>query len=237
MNKVLICVHGIVESTKQFNDIIKYFKDIKCQIITLPGHDSTALNFGKHGLKDWRKALVDLIYKFHNEGNEIYAIGHSMGGLLLIDFIYNNPNIIKKLICLALPLKIRPKIKAMIRSCLVGLNLYSKNNVKLLEYSTYYALKPTKNIFSYYKWPLRYIELFKLSHLAKKYIKKISTPILIINSKADEMVSYKIDKYLMNNIKYLVYEKSSHNKYDQEERLNMLMEINKFINDIKNLGE
>lgn len=228
MAKAIIFLHGIVESNYSFNYLIKDFKDYDKHLLTLPGHDGDALNFGRHNLLDWSNYVKNYILDLKDKYDEVIAIGHSMGGLLLLDFKNKYPNIIKKVITLALPLKIRPKIKAMIRSIRVAFKLYKKDNLKFLEYKKYYAIKPTRNIFAYYRWPLRYLDLFKLSRRIRKNIKDM-TDILIINSKSDEMVSYKINKYLNPNIKLILINNSAHTLYDDLEKEEIIKKIANFI--------
>lgn len=229
MSKAIVFIHGIVETTYQFSDLVTYFEDYTCYNFYLPGHGEDALNFGKNGLKSWQEYVKNLILFVKSKHDEVYAIGHSMGCLLLTDFCYRYPGNIDKLICLAIPLKIKPKIKGMIDAIRVAFRINIKNNSYLLNKSKYYSIKPTRNIFKYYRWPFRYIDLFRLSYRAKKNILKLNLPILIINSKKDEMVSYKIEKYINQNIKCIIIDKSGHVIYDEKEGEYIKNNIREFI--------
>ena len=55
------------------------------------------------------------------------------------------------------------------------------------------------------------------------------TDILIINSKSDEMVSYKINKYLNSNIKLILINNSAHTLYDDLEKEEIIKNIANFI--------
>lgn len=228
-NKAIVFVHGILETNKQFIDFEEKFNNYDIYMITLPGHSGSPLNFGRSSLAKWQDKVEKEILAIKDCYKTIIGIGHSMGGLLLLDFSYKYPNIINKIICLAIPLKIKPRIKGMLNSLAIAFKLYKKDNSYMKEKREYYALDQSRNILLYYRFIMRFLDLFKLSRRVRKEIFKINSKILIINSKNDEMVSAKIAKYETNNIKIYYLNKSQHTIYVHDERIFILDLVASFI--------
>ena len=95
-----------------------------------------------------------------------------------------------------------------------------------------YGIQKDKNPFHYIGWIPRFLELFSKIRQTRKTINLLNTPCSVYQSKKDEMVSWRSEKYLKNNPKILVnvLKNSGHYYYDKEDFNFLLTEFKKILN-------
>lgn len=79
--KALICLHGLLSSSKDFLYIKNKLKNLYDEIICydLPGHGLNSIKFNSKNIK---KYLINIYDSIANKYSEIDLIGYSMGGIM-----------------------------------------------------------------------------------------------------------------------------------------------------------
>ena len=89
-----------------------------------------------------------------------------------------------------------------------------------------YGIAREKNIFAYFGWIPRYLELFAKIRYTRKILFYLGTPCVACQSSKDEMVSIKSIKQLQKNpaISVVELKKSGHYYYENQD-FDLLIEI------------
>lgn len=227
---VIFFIHGFCGSSLN-NKILEnnFIKDgYKTISFDLPGHGNDYKNFIKKGRKDWIKKVEEEFEKIKNYKN-IVIIGFSMGANLAILLYKNHRKIEKKLNEKNKNIKINIKIILLSPAFSVNNKFFPSffhifkaflahkefkfkstnpgcNNPEYINfYKNYHNNIPAK----------RFFDLYILIIMAKKNIKYIDVPILIIHSKHDLISPYaeslKTFKKIPNESKvFITLSKSNH---------------------------
>jgi carboxylesterase len=229
--KVVLFVHGIFSSPQQF----KAFYQPLCKLdysvyaILLKGHGKDLKTLSKTKYYEWINQIENLLIDFKKNYQEVFIIGHSMGGLLALgdyDALVSKRIVIAPSIC----------IKVTWRYFKLGL-LVDKKNVKdkyVSQYQSVLGITFPSSIFKKILVLPCFWQLFKVISYAKKNLIKISKPILTIQSKNDECIRRKGPKKIINNVnshqkEILWLNKSFHAVFDTEEEIFMISKVIEFI--------
>ena len=231
----IIYVHGHMGSRRQFSPLISLLPNdgsVDHYNISLPGHDGTITQFERSHRKEWQKYVNDLITKKKKEYEELILVGHSMGGLLLINAAIAHPDKIRAIIAIAMPLYVKATIRGInIRLRSIG-NARSGeseciscarelNGVSGVNYANSYRLIPNT------------LGLFRIMKGTRHSLHKLTVPLTIINSVNDEIVSMKtvrtVEKVLPD-VKTVVLAQSSHFWFSSDEVKLIKDQIDMFLN-------
>lgn len=217
---VVAFIHGIFASPSQYEDIIKQFADLDYSVYALSLYPQSSnakdyLDLHKDSWVEQVNMTLDLLLKKYEN---VYIVSHSLGGLLSIE--YEHINQIKKLVLWAPALK--PKIT--IKSIQIGLvNTTKPNSDEYLEFCRTKGSVDTKNIVdrAYLIKPTLHL-LYNVRN-AKKKLKDVHIPTLVIVSKKDESVQFSTGELARKNMscdefRILELEHSYHNAFSDDEK-------------------
>lgn len=229
--KVVVFVHGILESPMQFSDMGKAVSDI-CDTVflLLPGHGKTGKDFAESSMKKWKSYFSEKIDILRKKYNEIFIVGHSMGCLLSVLETVKNPDKISGLFLIANPLVISVNKTGLKNAFRVAYNMAYKSEETCEFMSKAYSVSDCK-LSDYPMWIPRYRELIKESKKVKNLMRKIEVPTVNIFSIRDEFVSLDSADYLagVKNYKLIILENSGHFYYTEAEREKIIAELIGFI--------
>ena len=94
-----------MESPDQFSGLIRALdKKFTIRSLLLPGHGGTARDFAHSSMEQWRGAIREAAEELRRKHSALYLAGHSMGALLVMEEAAANPQGIKGLFLMAVPL-------------------------------------------------------------------------------------------------------------------------------------
>ena len=146
------------------------------------------------------------------EYDGLILVGHSMGGLLLINTAIKRPDKIRAVITIALPLHIKITARAIkIRIYCIGKAHDNENN------SIAAARKMNgvsgMTLLNSYKLLPNTLGLFQLMRETRKSLRMLTVPLTIIHSRNDEIVSIKtvcFAQKALPSVKVITLEQASH---------------------------
>lgn len=107
--RVVLFVHGFMGAQVQFAHLLPVAEDAgyAVSLLTLPGHGGDVTAFAAANRFDWQAALEERLDELRKNYQSIVIAGHSMGGLLACKAYGKNPEKIRAILALALPLYIK----------------------------------------------------------------------------------------------------------------------------------
>ena len=182
------------------------------KILQLPGHGTTPEDLKKKKWTDWTEYVlreVDASLKEYN--NNVIMIGLSLGGALTLYILENRPDI-KAGVCLATPDNFITWYQRILLKLPFIQFFLNKEKEKIDIFDP-----ETKKIHKSYDhfYPDSIQELAKIITNVRTNLTKVNQPILIIQSKKDQIVNYKNANHIYNTIsstekELLFVDKSSH---------------------------
>lgn len=96
--KRIIFLHGYMENSTMWKDILPNFSDFECVCIDLYGHGKSTIQKKKfpENLGLQAEAILNLILTFSDK--ETYLVGHSLGGYLCLELLKLEPEKFNKVI-------------------------------------------------------------------------------------------------------------------------------------------
>ncbi len=224
-DKAILFIHGILGTPNHFKHLVPLVPEsISVYNILLDGHGKGVKDFSKTSMKKWEEQISIAVSDLAQKHNEIYIVAHSMGCLLAIEQVVNNPKI-KKMFFLAVPLKLFLKPKLFINSLKVYFNRVSPEREELMAAKACYGIEDDKNPLYYLGWIPRFLELFSKIRKTRKIIGSVKIPCIACQSSKDEMVSRKAKAILANNPNISVVElKNSGHYYYEKYDFSLLKE-------------
>jgi len=230
-DKVVVFIHGILESPMQFSDMGMAVSDM-CDTVflLLPGHGKTGKDFAESSMKKWKSYFSEKIAVLREKYEKIFIVAHSMGCLLSVSEAIKNPDKIFGLFLIANPLVISVNKKGLKNAFRVACNMAYKSEDACDFINKAYSVSECK-LRDYPAWIPRYRELLRESKKVRLLMKKLTVPTLNFFSMHDEFVSMDSADYLagVKNYKLIILEKSGHFYYIEEERRKMINELILFV--------
>ncbi|HPF53423.1 MAG TPA: alpha/beta fold hydrolase [Clostridia bacterium] len=224
----IIFVHGHMGSVRQFVPLISALgADVSKYNISLPGHDGTVADFVKSDRHVWQRYVTSRVAELRWQFDELVLVGHSMGGLLLINAAIACPDKIKGVIAVSLPLYIKlTTLGIRIRLSCIGKAVRGEdervtaaremNGVSGICLANSYKLLP--NIQG----------LLRVMKETRKELGKLTVPLTIMNSANDEIVSLRTLSFARKSlpgVKVVTLKQASHFWFPKEELLMIQDEI------------
>lgn len=217
---VVAFIHGIFSSPSHYENLIEEFLklDYSVYAISLQPHSEDPKDYLKLNKDSWIEQVNDTLDLLLKKYLNVYIISHSLGGLLSIE--YEHINQIKKLVLWAPALKPKVTFKS------IQIGLANPNKPQSDEYIEFcrtkgsvtprnlvekaYLLKPTLHL------------MYNVKN-ARKKLKDIHIPTLVIVSKKDESVQFSTGKLTekemdCSDFRLLELKESYHNDFSEEER-------------------
>ena len=220
----IVTCHGFTGYPAEMESIGRYLQDrgFDWKNLQLPGHGTTPEDLKTKKWTDWTNYIlseVDQCLKDYNDN--VFMIGLSLGGVMTLYTLINRPKV-QAGICLATPVNIAKKYqKFMLKLPFIGFFLKRQN-----EKIDIFDPEMKKKHKSYSKsYPSSVNELITVIDYTASNLSKVTNPLLIIQSKKDQIVDYHNAKYIFDRVqseqKELFYvDKSSHvltEDYDKDE--------------------
>lgn len=229
--KIVVFIHGIYSCPAQFEMFYPLLKDKGYSIyaLLLQGHGNDLSKLIRVNYRDWEQQVDHLLHDLSKKYDNIYVIGHSMGGLLSLD---TKDEYLTKRILIAPAVCVKMTWRYLRLGILI-------NNQKIkdsfIEDSRRRCgvifpksmIKKIMMIFSFW-------QLLRLKHYVHIKLKHIHKPLLIIQSYNDECVKTTTAKRIIRNVsseeKYVLWLKQSHHGlFEPKEEQLMLKKVFEFI--------
>lgn len=227
---VALCIHGIMGTPRHFDRFLSAIPDSWdiCSIL-LDGHGGSVKDFAGTSMTKWQQQVTDRLAQLSARYENVVVLAHSMGTLLAIDTVRMYPEKIRKMVLLAVPLRIavRPvMVKRALRYAYGTLNVSDPWESALRDAGSVAA---DRRVWRYLGTIPRYVELLKLSVRSRK--RSVPVPCLVFQSQEDELVSVKSVKYFASApcIQCRILEKSGHFYYAPQDMDAMLRQIRAFL--------
>ncbi len=229
----VVMIHGIVGTPNHFAPFIPLVDEsFSIYNILLEGHGKGVNDFSKASMEKWKTQVETLLTELSQSHEEIIILAHSMGTLLALNFASRFEKV-KRLVLLAVPLKIKPKISAAPRYLKIALDKVDENDNKTLQIKNAYGISADKKLWRYVAWAPRYLELFSLIREVRKNLSEVKIPVYAFLSRHDELVSAKTENYLkFPNFEVNILENSGHYGYSEEDLAYLKQRISDLINNI-----
>lgn len=188
----IISLHGFSSSPKEVQNLasILHKKDLDIYAPRLKGHGTVAIDLKNTTYKDWYDSLSRAIIMCTLKYKKIYLLGFSTGGLLTLLSERKSYKELEGLICINAALNLNDiRVKTLIPAVSFWNDLLSSfhANEYAKEYVHNEAENPSINYDKHYIDSIKQLSL--LMNKTKKSLKKVKTPILIIQSKNDPVVN------------------------------------------------
>lgn len=246
-NETLILVHGFLSSTFSFRRLIPLLnKDLNVLAIDLPpfGKSGKAKKY-RYSYENIAMTLLRLLEKLGH--HQVYAVGHSMGGQIILNMMHQRPDFIKKgiLLCSSgyFP---RAKNSLIFLSYLPFIDKYIKHhlektgvlgNLKLVVYDKEII---DEEMIDGYTQPFNHPEIFQAlakmlrdreGDLEAEKLQTINTPCLLIWGENDQVVPLHIGNRLAKDLPhstFLMFKETGH-LLPEEKPLDVYEAIQHFI--------
>lgn len=188
----IVFTHGFMGCSRQFEGIIRRLEPLPSDVHiishSLPGHSGDLAHFCKYGAKDWQRSVDMLPDRLRREYGRIIIVGHSMGGLLSIRSAAENSDRIDHIFAVSLPLRLRLTVEG------VHSRMRSVGRSKPSDTPQIIAAREMCGVegVSALNSPLllgRCIDLLRVIAQTKKMLPRLTTPLTVINSTEDDIVS------------------------------------------------
>ncbi|MGQ4832394.1 MAG: alpha/beta hydrolase [Candidatus Asgardarchaeia archaeon] len=229
----ILLIHGFTGSPGEMRPLGEYLAEHGFTVygILLPGHCTSPEDMNSKKWTDWANAVENGYNELVKKGiKNIFVCGLSMGGVLTLYF-----GELQKKVSGLIPLSAPVEMKDKRLILLPILKHFKKFMTKKEAYQNSQEIKYELDHFSYEVIPLNALhELVKLIRITRRELSKITAPILIVQSKNDELVDPINAEIIFTNVastdkRILWLEKSHHVVTLDIERKSMYEEIEKFI--------
>lgn len=214
----LLFVHGFTGNIHIF-DFLKPYVPSQCPVmnITLRGHGGDALDFSKASMTQWKDQINEAVDQLLERYGRVAIVAHSMGGLFALDNACRGR--CEALFLLNPALRIRVTSRLLKKSTKAFLGL-TESDVVAAAAKEAYGIAVDLNLFHYYGWPRRVLELFKEIRHVRPLIENINIPSWVFISGKDELIAPSINEFFINknNFELTFLPASGHFYYTDSER-------------------
>lgn len=242
-NKVIIIVHGLGEHSGRYQHVAEFF--------TAEGFTLFAADLRGHGRSGGRRGHVQSFTEYRtdlqqffqkvlaeNPGQKYYLLGHSLGGLISLNFALHHPTGISGVMVSSPGLKFKmkiPKIKEILAEQLSRYwpTLTLSNGINPLHLS-----HDPEVIARYIQDPLNhdrasarfFTEFVGAIDYTQQHAAEFQPPLLMLPAGADELVDPAGSQRFFNNVahhdkKLIVYPDLFHEIFNEADHLRVLAEI------------
>ncbi len=227
----VLCIHGIVGTPNHFRMFLPLIpEEVSIWNLLLDGHGKGVRDFARTSMKVWETQVQEAVDELAKTHKRIYIVAHSMGTLLAIEQAVRCQKI-AGLFLLAVPIKLFLK-PAMLRAPLKILSgKIDPDDQMTIAAQNCCGVEIEKNIFLYFGWIPRFLELFGKIRATRKLFPLVKTPCNVYQSAKDEVVSGRAGKYLKRypQLKVAELTQSGHYYYEEADKAFLLNEFEKFI--------
>lgn len=221
--RLVLFLHGYLGSPKQFSFLLPVAKQSgwAAKAVCLPGHQAPLAQFCRQRYADWQAAVDQQLLQCSEKYQQIVVVGHSMGGLLGIDFAQRHPDKIAHILAIALPLYMR------VTAAGLRTQLQVLRPVKAEED---WRVTAARNICEVSGLSLpgaigllpSMLSLTRAARRARANLAALSVPLQLISSSADETVSLRTADFVaaaLPGAEQMVLNESGHFWFSEREQL------------------
>lgn len=212
----------------QFRRMAEFLFDAgyDCLALLLPGHGSDMSTFCRTPYGEWRNHVCRSIEKTVPQYDRIFLVGHSLGGLLCLEYASTHP--ISGLVLINTPLALRLSFKQISINYKVMLSTPEKDDELLSAYRKGKGISGRCKWYEYLLLPKQFINLLRHIRDTGKLLKSVNTRTLIVQSGRDETVRLKSVKLLKDGLSRVKTEElsltNSYHSYFPPEEQQILMD-------------
>jgi carboxylesterase len=229
----ILMVHGVFGSPVQFVSIAQalFEQGFTVMAILLPGHGGSAKAFSQANVKHWQQAVREAAMTLRQRYRHIFLIGHSMGGLLVINEALERRA--DGVILISVPMRMKIGLGNMKMCLRVLWGNPDKDDNSLKSYRLAFSVEKG-SLGRYVLWALQMPRLLGLISQTRRSISKAQFPVLIIQSRQDETVSWKsvkvFERYMQAApVETMLLEKSGHGYHHPDEAPDIHERICRFV--------
>lgn len=185
---LVVFVHGFLGGPGQFTSLVRAVNEagFAAETIVLPGHGKKSWDFVRHTSREWQETVSNALKLRLSQYEKVVLMGHSMGGLLSVGAsLKAGPA--HGLVLWETPLRLRVRLTGISNDLQVALlpermqspvaKAYRQaNNVRFHTPMGYLLTIP------------RAMELLGMMVATERELSNVTCPVLLIQSKADEVV-------------------------------------------------
>lgn len=225
----VLFIHGILGTPRHFDFLIPSVpEEWSLWCILLPGHGGSCGDFAESSMNEWKAYCEKALLELASGHRRVLLVGHSMGTLLSVYLAEKHPDKVERIFALAMPLYPQFTPVAMAGCLHSAYGSREKDSAYQRSVREACSVGLSKNPLAYLRWLPRYLELFALARETRKLMPTLETPCLAIQSRKDELVSFRSMK-CTGTAKALVLPHSRHYFYSEEDRETIIKEFRGFI--------
>ncbi|MEK6907320.1 MAG: alpha/beta fold hydrolase [Nanoarchaeota archaeon] len=230
----ILLIHGLTANPNSVREMANYLyqRGYTVYAPVIKGHGTSVFDLEKTNYLDWRKSAEDAYYKLAKNHKKIYVVGTSLGGLLSLDIASNHE--VSGLIVVNTPMEINSDLIEL----LPLIYLVSPYNIRGLF--SLEELPIATELKLYDTLPLKSVaQLKSYLEFVKPQLKKINSPIFVVQSSKDDIVKPESAMIILNNVnssvkEALILEDSTHINIVNKEKELLKQRSYKFLKGISN---
>jgi carboxylesterase len=229
----IVFVHGILGSPAQFrflaDELLRQGYD--CMGLLLPGHGGDARAFSRNSCKQWQQYVDAAISRIKPQYEHVYLIGHSLGGLLCLNYAATHN--VDGVILFNAPLKFKLGLKQLMFSFRILLSSPEKDDDFLLTYRQAFSVKAGR-IYEYPLWLRQFASLYSLARKTRRILKEVKAKTLIVQSMKDESVQLRSAGLLKSGLvnaqaEIMELKESYHGYMTEKDKKKLLNAVERFV--------
>ena len=226
----ILFVHGILGNREFFNFLLPFVPSAWTVVnLLLKGHGGSVSDFGNASMSEWKKQVREAVAGLRQQHRRVLIVAHSMGTLFAIrESVEGNAD---GLFLLNTPLKIRLTRRLFETPVKIFRGKISENDVWTQAVLDSYGVEHDPNIFHYFGWIPRYIELFREIRAVRRLCPDLNVCAEAFLSAYDEMVSPESSKFLKcsSSVVLNILDSSGHYYYTDNDRAFIVERFKNFI--------
>ena len=187
----VLFLHGILGTPRHFDFLLPYVPEGWSAVsLLLDGHGAGVQDFSRTSMARWQAQVRQEVDTLLTQHKRLVIAAHSMGTLFAIQTALAHPDRVAALFLLAVPIRIRPRIKALAPAVRIGLSLGADSPLPAVSSAKKaYSISPDRRVWRYAGWVPRYLELFRIIREVEEALPGLTIPTIAVQSDRDELVS------------------------------------------------
>lgn len=187
----VLFLHGILGTPRHFDFLLPHVPEGWSVVsLLLDGHGAGVQEFSRTSMARWQAQVRQEVDTLLTQHKRLVIAAHSMGTLFAIQTAIAHPDRVAALFLLAVPIRIRPRMKALTPAVRIGLSLGADSPLPAVASArNACSITPDRRVWRYAGWAPRYVELFRTIREVADALPSLAVPTLALQSDGDELVS------------------------------------------------
>ena len=187
----ILFIHGILGTPRHFDFLLPHVPaEWSAVSLLLDGHGQGVREFSHTSMERWQAQVRQETDALLTSHKRLFIAAHSMGTLFAIQTALAHPDRVTALFLLAVPIRIRPQMKALTPAVRIGLSLGADSPLPAVASArNACSITPDRRVWRYAGWVPRYLELFRIIREVEEALPSLTVPTLALQSDGDELVS------------------------------------------------